>query len=66
MCKILIIYDTSGLFALDKQDINTGVSEGIKLTLFLYLYLLNHSAEISFSYFKLTIYEIVLPDRFGL
>lgn len=46
MCKILIIYDASGLFAINKQDINRRVFEGIKLTLFLYLYLVNHSAEI--------------------
>lgn len=46
MCKILIIYDTSGLFAINKQDISTRVFERLKLTSFLYLYLLNHSAEI--------------------
>jgi len=60
VCKI---YDTSGLFVVNMQEIKTEVFEGIKLTLFLYLYVLCHSAEIAFSYFKLTIYEIVLPDR---
>lgn len=51
MCKILIIYDTSDLFAIKKQDINTRVFERLKLALFLYLYLLNHSAEITIFIF---------------
>lgn len=62
MCKIFKIYYTFGLFIINKQDINTGVFEGIQLILFLSLYLLNHSAETSFSYFKVTVYEIVLLD----
>lgn len=62
MCKIFKIYDTFGLFVINKQNVNTRVFEGIELVLLLYLYLLNHSAATSFSYFKVTVYEIVLLD----
>lgn len=38
MHNILIVHDTSHLFVINKQDINRGVFEGIKLYSLIYPY----------------------------
>lgn len=38
MHNIWIVYDTTGLFVINKQDMNRGVFEGIRLYSFIYPY----------------------------